>query len=169
VQSLSTIIATFNGQIAALEKQVTACFGRTRDAEIYLSQPGLGQILAARILGEFGDDPERYASAQGAQELRPHQPNYPAVGQEEGRTGPLHPQRPARRPATPAGVLCAERFARRPRVLRPAAPRNISHHATLRQLSNRLVGILHGSLKSRTLYDEHTAWEHHVNDQQAAG
>jgi hypothetical protein len=39
----------------------------------------------------------------------------------------------------------------------------------LRQLSNRLVGILHGSLKSRTLYDEHTAWEHHVNDQQAAG
>jgi transposase len=63
VQSLSTIIATFNSQIAALEKQVTACFGRTRDAEIYLSQPGLGQILAAaRILGEVGDDPERYAS-----------------------------------------------------------------------------------------------------------
>jgi transposase len=64
VQSLSTIIATFNSQIAALEKQVTACFGRTRDAEIYLSQPGLGQILAARVLGEFGDDPERYASAK---------------------------------------------------------------------------------------------------------
>ena len=64
MQSLSTIIATFNSQIAALEKQVTACFGRTRDAEIYLSQPGLGQILAARVLGEFGDDPERYASAK---------------------------------------------------------------------------------------------------------
>ncbi len=64
MQSLSTIIATFNSQIAAREKQVTACFGRTRDAEIYLSQPGLGQILAARVLGEFGNDPERYASAK---------------------------------------------------------------------------------------------------------
>jgi hypothetical protein len=66
-------------------------------------------------------------------------------------------------------ALCALSASPGARVLRPAAPRNISHHATLRQLSNRLVGILHGSLKSRTLYDEHTAWEHHVNDQQAAG
>jgi transposase len=39
-------------------------FGRHRDAEIYLSQPGLGVILAARILGEFGDDPASYADAK---------------------------------------------------------------------------------------------------------
>jgi hypothetical protein len=42
---------------------------------------------------------------------------------------------------------------------------NVSHHAALRQLSNRLVGIMP---ESRTVYDEHTAWRHHVNDQQAA-
>jgi Transposase IS116/IS110/IS902 family len=47
-----------------MEEQVTACFGRTRDAEIYLSQPGLGQILAARVLGELGDDEHRYATAR---------------------------------------------------------------------------------------------------------
>ena len=34
------------------------------DAEIILSQPGLGVILAARVLGEFGDDPDRYADAR---------------------------------------------------------------------------------------------------------
>ena len=31
----------------------------------------------------------------------------------------------------------------------------------LRQLANRLVGILHGCLKTHTLYDETTAWAHH--------
>jgi transposase len=37
---------------------------RHPDAEIYRSQPGLGQILAARVLAEFGDDPSRYADAR---------------------------------------------------------------------------------------------------------
>ena len=38
--------------------------------------------------------------------------------------------------------------------------RGTSHHAALRQLDNRLVGILHGCLKTHTRYDEHTAWAH---------
>lgn len=47
--------------------------------------------------------------------------------------------------------------------------RGSGHHAALRQLSNRLVGILHGCLKSRTLYEEAKAWSHHANqDQQTA-
>ena len=40
--------------------------------------------------------------------------------------------------------------------------RGASHPAALRQLANRLVGILHGCLKTRTLYDEATAWSHRV-------
>ena len=36
--------------------------------------------------------------------------------------------------------------------------RGIEHDPALRQLANRLVGILHGCLKTRTLYDEATAW-----------
>jgi len=35
--------------------------------------------------------------------------------------------------------------------------RNIGHQAALRQLSNRLVDILHGCLKTRTAYNEQTA------------
>jgi hypothetical protein len=38
--------------------------------------------------------------------------------------------------------------------------RKISHQAALRRLANRNVGILHGCLKTRTLYDENTAWGH---------
>ena len=47
-----------------MERQVTACFRGHPDAAIYLSQPGTGEILGARQLGEFGDDPHRYASAK---------------------------------------------------------------------------------------------------------
>jgi hypothetical protein len=39
--------------------------------------------------------------------------------------------------------------------------RGTGHQAALRQLANRLVGILHGCPKTRTAYDEHTAWSHH--------
>jgi hypothetical protein len=34
--------------------------------------------------------------------------------------------------------------------------RGTEHHAALRQLANRLVGILHGCLKTRTSYEEAT-------------
>src|SRR6185437_10411244 len=47
-----------------MEAQVDAHFGRHPDAEIFLSQPGLGKVLGARVLAEFGDDPQRYADAK---------------------------------------------------------------------------------------------------------
>src|SRR5262249_40048066 len=39
-------------------------FGHHPDADIYLSQPGLGVILGARVLAEFGDDKHRYVNAK---------------------------------------------------------------------------------------------------------
>ena len=41
--------------------------------------------------------------------------------------------------------------------------RKIGHHAALRQLANRLVGILHGCLKTGTKYDENTAWPNQIS------
>ena len=35
-----------------------------------------------------------------------------------------------------------------------------THHQALRALGNRLVGILHGCLAHKTVYDEHKAWAH---------
>jgi hypothetical protein len=40
--------------------------------------------------------------------------------------------------------------------------RGSHYNAALRQLANRLTGILHGCLKTRTLYDEATAWPQHA-------
>jgi hypothetical protein len=41
--------------------------------------------------------------------------------------------------------------------------RDVGHRAALRQVANRLVGILHGCLKTGTLYDETTAWSHRID------
>jgi hypothetical protein len=38
--------------------------------------------------------------------------------------------------------------------------RGIGHQVALRQLSNRLVGSLHGCLKTNTIYHENTVWAH---------
>ena len=58
------LIGALNTEITVLGEQVDAHFGQHPDAEIYLSQPGLGPVLAARVLAEFGDYPDRYADAK---------------------------------------------------------------------------------------------------------
>jgi transposase len=60
VQATVAVIGTLNAQIETLEAQVRAYFGQHPNAEIYRSQPGLGAVLAARVLGEFGDATDRY-------------------------------------------------------------------------------------------------------------
>ena len=65
--SASALVVVLHGdgdQTEVLAGQVEQGFGQHPDAEIYLSQPGLGTILGARVLAEFGDDPDRYADAK---------------------------------------------------------------------------------------------------------
>jgi transposase len=159
-RSLIAVITTANEQVKILEEQVRAHFGRHPDAEIYRSQPGLGAILGGRVLGEFGDDPRRYADGKSRK-------NY-------GGTSPITR-------ASGKKKVVAARFIHNDRLLDAlmaqafaslnASPgarafydqqraKGLDHRDALRRLANRLVGILHGCLKTRTLYDEATAWSH---------
>jgi transposase len=58
------IIAELNRQISELETALADHFETHPDADIYRSLPGLGNVLGARVLGEFGDDPNRYTDAK---------------------------------------------------------------------------------------------------------
>ncbi len=58
------VIAELNHQIGDLEAELATHFETHPDADIYRSLPGLGVILGARVLGEFGDDPNRYTTAK---------------------------------------------------------------------------------------------------------
>ena len=58
------VISMLTKEITGLGEVVAEHFGRHRDADIYASQPGLGVTPSARILGELGDAPQRYADAR---------------------------------------------------------------------------------------------------------
>jgi transposase len=64
VAALVRVITELNTQIAGLEAEMIEHFEQHPDAKVIRSLPGLGMILGARALGEFGDDPNRYAEAK---------------------------------------------------------------------------------------------------------
>ena len=120
VRAQTAILTTLQEQIKTIQGQVEAHFGRHPDAEIYLSQPGLGTILGARVLAEFGDDPERYAGARARKNYAGTTPDHPPIRQKEDRARPARPQRPAPRRAGLPGPISTEHLTRRPSLLRPA-------------------------------------------------
>ncbi|MEU6718289.1 IS110 family transposase [Nonomuraea sp. NPDC046802] len=160
VRAQAAILATLNEQIKTMEDQVEAHFGRHRDAEIYLSQPGLGQLLGARVLGEFGDDPNRYDNAKSRRNYAGTSPITRASGKKKVVLARfVHNDRLIDALGAQAfAALSASPGARA--YYDELRTREVGHHAALRQLANRLVGILHGCLKTRTKYDEATAWSH---------
>jgi transposase len=160
VRALIAVIITLNEQVMTLQGQVEAHFGPHPDAEIYRSQPGMGAILGARVLGEFGDDPHRYASAKARKNYAATSPITRASGKKKVVAARyIHNDRLidalmswafASLKASPGARMFYDQ-------LRAGGT---EHNDALRRLANRLVGILHGCLKTRTLYDETTAWSH---------
>jgi transposase len=162
-RSLIAVITVLNEQVAALESQVEADFGRHPDAEIYLSQPGLGPILGARVLGEFGDDPHRYASGKTRKNYAATSPITRASGKKK-TVAARFIRNDRLTDALMAQAFTALSTSPGARALYDAErARGAEHNPALRKVANRLVGILHGCLKTRTLYDEAIAWPQHEN------
>jgi hypothetical protein len=166
VGSLTTVIAALNTQIGVLEAQVVDHFGRHPDAECYRSQPGLGVVLAARVLAEFGDDPHRYPGAR----CRKNYAGTSPITQASGKRRVVLARYVRNRRLADAlhqQAFCALTASAGARgYYDTLRARGIGHHAALRQLGNRLVGILHGCLASSTIYDEQIAWAHHSTHHQ---
>jgi transposase len=158
VRALVAVITELVAQTEALHNEVEAGFGRHPDAEIYLSQPGLGPVIGARVLAEFGDDPTRYAGPKARKNYSGMAPITRASGtkrvvlaryaRNRRLADALYQQAFSALNASPG----ARAYYDRQRA------RGATHHQALRALANRLVGILHGCLHHRTPYDEHTAW-----------
>jgi hypothetical protein len=162
------IISELNRQIAELENTLTDRFEQHPDADIYLSQPGIGDVLGARVLGEFGDDPDRYATAKSRKNYAGTSPITVASGRKRAVLA-RHVRNRRLYDAVDQWAFCSLSASPGARAFydqRRAA--GDLHHQALRALGNRLVGILHGCLHHQTHYDEHTAWAHRSRSQQAA-
>jgi len=154
------IIAELNRQIADLEAELATHFEAHPDADIYRSLPGLGVILGARVLGEFGDDPNRYTSAKSRRNYAGTSPLTVASGKKRAVLA-RHVRNRRLYDAIDHWALCALTSSPGARAYydHHRAAGDV-HHQALRALGNRLVGILHGCLRHHTTYSEHTAWAH---------
>ena len=121
VRSLTAVIATLNEQVASLQGQVEAHFGQHPDAEIYRSQPGLGQVTGARVLGRVRRRPAPLRHRQEPQDYAGTSPITRASGKKKIVPGPVRTQRPAHRRADAPGLRRAQGLTRRPCLLRRPA------------------------------------------------
>jgi transposase len=168
VRALIAVITALNEQVKFLEQQVRDHFGRHPDAEVILSQPGMGAVLGARVLAEFGDDPHRYRDGKARRNYAATSPLTRASGKKKTVTARyVHNDRLVDALSAQAfSALSASPGARA--FYDQQRSSGHAHNDALRRLANRLVGILHGCLKTRTLYDEDTAWGHRQENRQAA-
>jgi transposase len=138
--------------------------------EIYLSMPGLGDRLAARVVGEIGDAIHQYAAPSALQCYAGSAP----VTRRSGKNDFVVSRRLAHNQYLGDAVhqwafcsLTTSAWAREFYDEKIAAGK--SHHNALRTLSNRWLEILWHCLRLGVRYDEaiHTAHRAHALKQAA--
>ena len=161
-------IGEINHRIKELEAELATHFEQHPDAGIYRSLPGLGVVLGARVLGEFGDDPERYESAKSRRDYAGTSPLTVASGRKHTVKARFVRNRRLY-DAVDQWALCSLQASPGCREFydRRRAAGDL-HHQALRALGNRLVGYLHGCLRTCSHYDEATAWAHRDDRTQLA-
>jgi hypothetical protein len=158
VRSTVRIVAEMTEQIEALQRELEARFEEHPDAEILRSLPGLGSVLGARVLAEFGDDRTRYADPRARKNYAGTSPITKASGRSRVALARFARNRRLA-DALDMWAFCSlscSQGARRHYDAQRAKGK--THRQALRSLANRWVGILHGCLRYRQLYREDVAW-----------
>jgi hypothetical protein len=168
VQAAAAVITALNEQIKTMEAKVSVLFRHHPDAGIYLSQPGIGDITGARILGEFGDAPGRYATAKARKNYAGTSP----LTIQSGKSKTVHARYIRNKHLIDAlyvqafAAISASPGARA--YYDELRAHDVGHDDALRRVAGRFTGILHGCLKTGRDYDEATAWSHRPELTQAA-
>jgi len=112
------------------------------------------------VLGEFGDDPNRYTDAKSRRNYAGTSPLTVASGKKRAVLARhvLNRRLYDAIDQWALGVINNSPGARAFYDQHRAA--GDLHHQALRALGNRLVGLLHGCLRHHTHYDEHNARAH---------
>jgi len=150
VSATAALLQELNRQVAAIEGQLASSFEVHPDAEILHSLPGLGQVLGARVLAEFGDDPARYLNAKARKCYAGTAPITKASGTRKVVLARVARNRRLA-DACYQWAFCSITTSQGARSLYDAhRAKGATHHQALRTLANRWVGILHGCLTHRS-------------------
>lgn len=152
------VILSLNESVAELEAALSEHFEQHPSAKIIHSLPGMGTVLGARVLGEFGDDPNRYSDAKSRRNYAGTSPVTKASGKSRVVLA-RHSRNKRLADAMDQFAFCSTNWSPGARTYYDELKaRNKHHRKATRQLANKWVGILHGCLEHGTLYDETIAW-----------
>jgi transposase len=158
VASTVRILRGMNAELASLESELAPSFEKHPDAEIYRSLPGLGIVLGARVLSEFGDDRTRFAHPKARKNYAGSSPITKTSGKSRVVLARLARNRRLADACHQWAFCALTRSVGARNYYHALRQRGKTHHQALRALANRLVGILHGCLDHRQTYREDVAW-----------
>lgn len=158
VVGMVAVVVAMRSAVDQLEAELAAAFDAHPLASILRSAPGLGPVLAARVLAEVGDDPQRFATAAGLRAFAGTAP----VTRASGRSHYVKARKVRNKRLGDAchwwafAALTSSPGARQHYDRRRAAGDH--HNAALRNVANKLVGRLWWCLANGQKWDESAAW-----------
>lgn len=158
VTGLLKIVEAMRAAVEELERALTTELAQQPLAPILQSAPGIGAVLAARILAEVGDDPDRFTAAAGLRAFAGTAP----VTRASGRSHYVKARKVRNKRLGDAchwwafAALTRSPAARDHYDRRRAAGDH--HNAALRNLANKLLGNLWWCIRNGQLWDEESAW-----------
>ena len=158
VQGLVDIISAMRASVEALEAELAREFENHAFAPVLRSAPGLGPVLAARMLAELGDDPARFTSVTGVGAFAGTAP----VTRASGRSHYVKARKVRNKRLGDAchwwafSALSWSPGARAHYDRRRAVGDH--HNAALRNVANKLIGRMWWCLSHNEPWDEATAW-----------
>ena len=158
VAAIVRLLRQMNTELTRLEQELSASFEMHPDAEIYLSLPGLGKVLGARVMGEFGDDPTRFKNAKARKNSAGTSPITVASGTRRVVMARFVRNQRMADACYLWAFASLQASAGTRRYYDQQRARGQTHHQALRAVGNRLVGILHGCLGHHQQYREAVAW-----------
>jgi transposase len=151
-------ITAISDAIDALKAELATLLDQHPQAPIITSFPVLGPVLGARLIGELGDDPDRFLDAQVVRSFAGTAP----ITRASGRSRVVSARRICNRRLGDAchwwayATLTRSAGARAHYDRRRAA--GDTHNAALRNLANKLLSKLWHYLQANTPYHETSAW-----------
>jgi transposase len=166
--TLVGVVVAMQAAVAELEQAMSQEFDQHPLAAVLRSAPGLGPVLAARVLAEVGDDPRRFSTADGLRAFAGTAP----VTIASGRSHYVKARKVRNKRLGDAchwwafAMLTKSPGARAHYDRRRAAGDH--HNAALRNLANKLLGQLWWCLQHDQPWSEATAWGQHSTPEPVA-
>lgn len=163
--SLCKLLCTLAQQLKLYRKQIEALFEEHPDHELFGSLPGARKVLAPRLLGAVGNDPNRYGSHEVLQCIGGTAP----VSFQSGKIKKVHVRWACDKFIRHTVYLWADCFRKASAwgraYYQKKRDEGINHACALRCLGQRLLKILFRMLESKTPYDA----EFHARNQMKHG